>query len=79
MQVWMNIISNASNVAQKRCIEHPKMVITLSDTSIHFHDNCQGIDLQIIENMRKNIYSGIGLKMCHDIVEKYGNKTLNSK
>ena len=76
MQVWMNIISNALNVAQKRCIEHPKMVITLSDTSIHFHDNCQGIDLQIIENMRKNIYSGIGLKMCHDIVEKYGRKLL---
>lgn len=72
MQVWMNILSNTLNIAQKRSIRYPYIVITVDETSIQFQDNCGGIDPVILENLSHEIYSSLGLKMCNDIAKKYG-------
>ena len=76
MQVWMNILSNALAAAEKNIITHPRMLISISNTSIQFSDNCGGIELKLLNNLKQKIYSGLGIKMCQDIVTKYG-KTLD--
>lgn len=76
MQVWMNILSNSLAAAEKNIIIDPHMLISISNTSIQFSDNCGGIELKLLNNLNHEIYSGLGIKMCQDIVTKYG-KTLD--
>ena len=72
MQVWMNILSNTLNAADKNAIKNPRMIISISDISIQFSDNCGGIKEKSLNNLNHEIYSGLGIKMCKDIVAKYG-------
>lgn len=76
MQVWMNILSNALSAAEKNAIKNPHMIITISSTSIKFSDNCGGMQQKLLNNLNCEIYSGLGIKICKDIVAKYG-KTLH--
>lgn len=78
MQVWMNILSNTLNIAQKRSIEYPYIIITIDETTICFQDNCGGVEPAILENFTHDIHSGLGIKMCKDILKKYG-KSLHVK
>ena len=78
MQVWMNILSNTLNIAQKRSIEYPYIIITIDETTICFQDNFGGVEPAILENLTHDIHSGLGIKMCKDILKKYG-KSLHVK
>ncbi len=73
MQVWMNLLSNMLNMAQKRAIKYPYIEITISENAISFHDNCGGIEPEILEKLNKGSYkNGLGINMSREIVEKYG-------
>jgi len=73
MQVWMNLLSNTLNTIQKRAIKHPRILITIDEFTITFRDNCGGIEQEILEYITLEIHSGLGIKMCRDILKKYGN------
>jgi len=78
MHVWMNILSNTLNIAQYRSIAHPCIIITLDEASIQFQDNCGGIEPAILESIAHDTHSGLGIKMCKEILKKYG-KALHVK
>lgn len=78
MQVWMNLLSNTLNVAQKRSIAYPYVIITIDEDSIQFQDNCGGVEASILENINHDIQSGLGIKICKDIAKRYG-KSLHVK
>jgi len=71
MQVWMNIISNALAAAQKNAIEHPCLNISITDDTLRFSDNCGGIEEKVLANFHNGIYTGLGIKICQDIVSKH--------
>ncbi len=70
MHVWINMITNVINVAIKRHIEAPTIKITILTDAITFQDNCGGIDADILEDFHHEKYTGLGLKICKDIVTK---------
>jgi signal transduction histidine kinase len=41
-------------------------------SNLFFHDNCGGFEDNMLEQVLKKEFSGIGLKMSKQIVEKYG-------
>ena len=67
MQVWINLIINTINIAQKRNIEHPQISITISQEEIEFKDNCGKIEESILKEIKEGKYKGIGIKMAKEI------------
>ena len=72
MHVWLNIINNAINVAIERNIPQPLIHITLNSEYLSFEDNCGKIDMTILENIKQEKYTGLGIKMSKAILDKYG-------
>lgn len=71
MQVWMNILSNTLNIAQKRSISYAKITIIIDQNRVTFEDNCGGIEASILKDITHEVYQGLGIKMCKDIITKY--------
>jgi ABC-type nitrate/sulfonate/bicarbonate transport system substrate-binding protein len=70
MQVWLNFINNTLNAIEKNRIKDPYLQITLQEKKIVFEDNCGGI--KNIEAVFTQENSGLGLKMCKEILQKHG-------
>jgi ABC-type nitrate/sulfonate/bicarbonate transport system substrate-binding protein len=64
MQVWLNVISNAVNIFVSRNTPSPTIDITVASDAISFCDNGGGGEI--------HEGSGLGHKMCREIVAKYG-------
>ena len=74
MQVWINIIANVINISIERALVAPHIKITILQDMITLQDNCGGIDETILTNFHKEVYSGLGLKICKDIIIKNEKK-----
>lgn len=72
MHVWLNLINNAINVAVERGISEPVINITINENIILFEDNCGKIDESVLDNIKKENYKGLGIKMSTTILKKYG-------
>lgn len=70
MQVWINLITNVINIAIERKIKTPHVKITILQSLITLQDNCGGIDVKIVDDFKEELYTGIGLKICKDILLK---------
>jgi len=68
MQVWLNLINNSIDAGLKKDIKKVILKITVEKEKIIFQDNCKGIDT--IEHLFSQQNSGLGLKMCKEIMEK---------
>jgi len=76
MQVWINLIINSINIAEKREIKNPQILISLSQEEIEFEDNCGKIDSTLLEEMKEERYRGIGIKMAKEIANKNNKKMI---
>ncbi len=70
MNVWLNIINNVINIAKKRAIINPKLVVNIKKDEIIFGDNCGGCDNLTLKSLNEFNQNGLGLKMCRDILKK---------
>ena len=67
IQVWINLIINAINISNLRKIENPEIKISIQKNEIIFEDNCGKIDAKLLDEINKEKYSGIGIKMAKEI------------
>ncbi|QOG13298.1 transporter substrate-binding domain-containing protein [Arcobacter sp. FWKO B] len=74
IQVWLNILNNSISAMIAKKIENPKIVISINDNLVSFLDNAGGFDNIDEVNIGNN--SGLGLKMCRQILAKY-NSTID--
>lgn len=72
MQVWINLITNVINIAIERNIKAPHIKITILQDRITLQDNCGGIDEKIVDNFKEEKYTGLGIKICKDVLFKNG-------
>lgn len=72
MHVWLNLINNAINIAIERNIQQPLIHISLRDEYISIEDNCGKIEDAILQTLKEENYTGLGIKMSKEIVNKYG-------
>jgi nitrogen fixation/metabolism regulation signal transduction histidine kinase len=72
MQVWLNLLNNSINQAIKNNITSPYIKIHINDSFLFFHDNCGGFSANMLEQISKKDFPGLGLKMSKQIVQKYG-------
>lgn len=78
MQVWINLIINTINISNKRNIENPQILITISQEEIEFEDNCGKIEEMILNEIKEDKYRGIGIKMAKEIAIKNGKRMIIS-
>ena len=76
MQVWINLIINTINVISKREIPNPKLFINIENSQIAFEDNCGKIENEILEQINKNNFKGLGIKMSKEIASKNGKNMI---
>lgn len=72
MQVWINLIINTINIANKREIKNPQILISINKDEIKFEDNCGKIDENVLKEIKDKKYHGIGIKMAKEIANKNG-------
>lgn len=76
MQVWINLIINTINIVSKREIQNPKLFINIENSQIVFEDNCGNIENEILEQINKNDFKGLGIKMSKEIASKNGKNMI---
>lgn len=71
MQVWLNLLNNTIHQGIEKKINKIVLTISIDENLILFEDNCLGVCARILEQFANCTNEGVGLKMCHDILEKY--------
>jgi two-component system, NarL family, sensor histidine kinase EvgS len=71
MHIWLNFINNSINIAVQRDVLNPTITIDIYDDKIVFQDNCGQIEENILANLQKENYKGLGIKMSKQILKKY--------
>ena len=71
-------VINTINISNKRNIENPQILITISQEEIEFEDNCGKIEEMILNEIKEDKYRGIGIKMAKEIAIKNGKRMIIS-
>jgi signal transduction histidine kinase len=76
MQIWINLIINSINIALARKIDNPKITIHIDNEFILFQDNCGKIETNLLKEINKKQYTGLGIKMAREISKKNNKKMI---
>lgn len=71
--IWLNLISNSIKAAKQKQI-YPVIDICINKNEVIYEDNCGGIEEKILEDIKNENNTGLGLKMITTILHKTNSK-----